>query len=170
MVRKSKKKKSKAEKAQKHFNWEKSLQKKVSPKKESDLIPEQVSIIKEEDDSKKYLISFLNYLNNECQMDQMVTNKDRDLGYALQILKTVSNQCDHYNQLKSSNFTVKPVSNGGEYAKLYKGLNNKGIDIRGLSVYEAYIRTEKDGRMFFWSDEAKKIIYIITVRKNHYKL
>ena len=103
-------------------------------------------------------------------MDQMVTNKDRDLGYALQILKTVSNQCDHYNQLKSSNFTVKPVSNGGEYAKLYKGLNNKGIDIRGLSVYEAYIRTEKDGRMFFWSDEAKKIIYIITVRKNHYKL
>lgn len=170
MSKKTKKKMSKKERSQKHSDWINSIKREIVSKKENVLIPEEVTLTKDDNDSsKEYLISFVNYLDNECEMNKMITNKDRDLGYALKILKTVSGECEHYRQLKEKNFTIKPVHNNSQYSKLYKGLENMGIDIRGLLIYEAYIKTSSDGRMFFWSDEPNKKIYVITVRKNHYK-
>lgn len=163
------KKKRKLERAQKRQDWAFLIGEKITEKETKNPIPEEVSIIKEEDDSKKYLISFINYLDNECEIEKMISSGDRDLGYALKILKIVSNQCTHYHQLQQKSFIIKSVSNDNQYANLYRGLKNKSVDTRGLTIYEAYIKTKKDGRMFFWSDEPNKIIYVIAVRKNHYK-
>jgi len=164
----AKKKKRDQERALKRQEWA-FLNEKIKKEKETGLIPEKVTLIKGLDDSKKYKLSFIHYLDNECEVEKMIKNKDQDLGHALKILKSLSNECSHYSQLKNYNFTVKPVSNGGQYRKLFKGLKNKSVDIKNISIYESYIKDENDGRMFFWSNETKKIIYIITIRKNHYK-
>ena len=151
------------------------LLKKVIDRQKEDVnegdIPEGVaSANKNIDDGEIYSISFAYYMENECELLKMIGNKDRDTGYALCILKDIGFFANSLNKLQSEKgYIFKPVKNGGQYKKLYNGLKNRLVDIKDTVVYEAYIKNREDGRMFFWILPDKMIIYILVIRKNHYK-
>lgn len=135
-------------------------------------IPDSATVISENvQDGEMYSVSFSHYIQGECELKMMVENKHRDPGYALIILKNLG--LFHNNLPKMQNelgYTAKKIFNSGEYQKLYNKLSRIGVDIKDTIIYEAYIKNECDGRMFFWIYPSKQTIYVLAIRKNHYKI
>jgi hypothetical protein len=167
--RKKRRKKEKKEASQKKA----SLIKRVVDSQYSNFnygkIPEGVAIMnKKSNDGEAYSISFLHYAEKECEVKKMSDKKDNVyLMTSLLLLKKIGFYGDKLTDLIKEGFRIDVVKNGNEYKKLYNKLKRDDVDIKETAIYEAH--TKKTGRVFFWTSVSKRIIYIIAIRKTHYK-
>jgi|GEM_PF-6018154 len=121
-------------------------------------------------DGEQYLVSYMHYSDNECEIDQMTSDKSRSCGHALYFLRKIGLYAQNLKKMTSKEgFQIWPVKDAGEYKNLYKGLERLGIDTKQLTIYESYIRTKNDGRLFFWISNTYNTIFVIAIRQNHYK-
>lgn len=170
-----KRKRDKSMRDARRLQWESSLMEKVVDNQKDTLsinvIPDEVTALRDDlGDGDPYHVSFLHYIDNECELDKMTANKDRSTGYALSILKKLGFYADNLSKMSSEcGYTIKPVKNAGEYQCLYRALKRSGIDIKETLIYEVYTKTKNDGRMFFWVYNLRKAIFVLAIRKNHYK-
>ncbi|MFA5986516.1 MAG: hypothetical protein WC819_04200 [Parcubacteria group bacterium] len=132
-------------------------------------VPESVASMGDVfDDSEVYSISFSQYASNECEIDAMISNGDKCSGRALQLLKLIGSHCSNLRTLKHLGFETKKIANDNQYKRLYNKLKMCGVDIKETTIYESYI-SNQGGRIFFWVYGQKKMIYIVAIRRNHYK-
>lgn len=107
-------------------------------------------------DNRCYLISFEFYKKKECELEGLQASPLRK---AMKWFKDAG-RCSSKDDLYSIG-TCKPIKNINNYSFLYNGFD-EDVEIKEYNL-------SKDNRLFFYIDEAKKIIYCILFKDSHIK-
>lgn len=106
-----------------------------------------------------YVISFVKYNNNLCEIDILGKNKGNK---ALTILKNIGTKVFSRTDFQRNNINTDGIKNEGEYKKLYNGLA-PDVEVRELFL-------QSTGRIFYFDIEPKRMLYIVAIRENHFEM
>jgi hypothetical protein len=129
--------------------------------KKEGIIPQEVAELKteEEPESIPFLISYLQYNNKLCGIDDcLVKNCQKK---ALMDIKKIGRDIVSFNDFDRHGINTIPVERKGEYKKLFNGLHED------VEVFEH--KLQSTARMFYFIDEVKRIFYIVAITQKHFE-
>lgn len=122
-------------------------------------IPQRVATAPQEleaPEASPYVISFAKYNENMCEISELNSNKARKAVETLKIIGTkIRSRADFQKQF----IDQIPVRRGGEYKKLYRGLEND-IDLKEIKL-------QQDARIFYFDIESERTFCVVAITQNH---
>ena len=110
-------------------------------------------------ESIPYLISFARYKDKLCEISILSKNKAKK---TLLILKEIGTKIFCKADFQRFGIKTHRIDNKGEYKKLYYGLG-PDIEVRELFL-------QGTGRIFYFTVEPERILYIVAIRENHFEV
>ena len=118
---------------------------------------EALNLNQKDIETETFIVSFKHYNDNECQIKELKQSPARK---ALNSLKTIG-RLSNVGQFFPKNIQISPVSNAGNYRKLFKTIP----DEQDIDMFEYIIG--KIERIFFFI--VSRTFYLVTIRNSHYE-
>jgi hypothetical protein len=122
-------------------------------------IPQSVTTMPqgvEAPEAKPNDISFVNYNNRMCEIEQLDRNKAKK---AIQTFKTIGTKIHSLKDYQRHAVDRIPVSYDGDYKKLFSGLP-QDVELKEIKLQEK-------ARIFYYDIEPERTFYVVAITQNH---